>query len=340
MKIGDCDLSRDILIVAEIGNNHEGSYTLAEEMIGLAAKAGAGAVKFQAIVPDKLVSPGQKDRIQQLERFRLSYEEFEKLSKVAAKENILFLCTPFDIESARFLEPLVPAFKIASGDNNFFPMIDVIARTGKPIILSAGLTDLAHISQTKSFIEDIWDKNGIDQELVMLHCVTSYPTAPRDANLLVIKQLQKLGVTVGYSDHTMGIDAAVLSVALGARIIEKHFTIAKNYSDYHDHQISADPREFAQLVRKVNEAIEMLGNGEKRMQDCEGEIIGNVRRSIVASRNLDTGITLTWDDLTWVRPGGGLAPGRESEILGKTLSRPIQKGEMILVNDVFNDVER
>lgn len=335
MKIGDFDLGRDILIVAEVGNNHEGSYALAEEMIGLAAKAGAGAVKFQTIVPDKLVSLSQQDRIQQLEKFRLSYEEFEKLSQVAAKENILFLSTPFDIESARFLEPLVPAFKIASSDNDFFPMIDIIARMGKPIILSAGLTDLAHISKTKSFIEDIWNKNGIDQELAMLHCVTSYPTAPRDANLLAIRQLQKLGVTVGYSDHTIGIDAAVLSVALGARIIEKHFTIAKDYSDYHDHQLSADLQEFAQLVQRVREAVEMLGDGEKCVQDCERKIIDKARRSIVASRNLDSGTVLTWDDLTWVRPGGGLAPGREGEVLGKTVSRPIHKGEMILVDDVY-----
>ena len=228
MKIGDFDLARDILVVAEIGNNHEGSYTLAEEMIGLAAQAGAGAVKFQTIVSDKLVSPRQEERIQQLERFRLSYDEFERLSKVAQQENVLFLSTPFDLESARFLEPLVPAFKIASGDNNFFPMIDIIARTGKPIILSTGLMDLTEISKTKDFIEQIWHENDIDQELAILHCVVGYPTTPSDANLLAIRQLQKLGVTVGYSDHTIGIEAAVLSVALGARIVEKHFTIAKD----------------------------------------------------------------------------------------------------------------
>lgn len=334
MKIDNFDLNRAILVVAEIGNNHEGSYSLAEEMIGLAAQAGAGAVKFQTIIPEKLVFSDQKERLQQLERFRLSYDEFEKLSKVARQENLLFLSTPFDIESARFLEPLVPAFKIASSDNNFFPMIEVIARTGKPIILSSGFMNLTGINRTKDFIRGIWRESGIEQELALLHCVVSYPVALHNANLLAIRQLQQLEVTVGYSDHTIGIEAAVLSVALGARIIEKHFTIAKDHSDFRDHQLSADPQDLVQLVRRVKEAVDILGSGEKRLQDCEREFVGKARRSIVASRNLDKGTVLTWDSITWVRPGGGLEPGREVEILGKTLVKPIQQGEMILTDDL------
>ena len=334
MKIGDFDLAGDVLIVAEIGNNHEGSYTLAEEMIGLAAEAGADGVKFQTIVPHKLVSPRQKDRIQQLERFRLSYNGFERLSRVAQQEKVLFLSTPFDIESAHFLEPLVPAFKIASADNNFFPMIDVIARTGKPIILSTGFMDLTEISRTKGFIEGIWRENGIEQELAVLHCVASYPTVPGDANLLAIRKLQELGVTVGYSDHTIGIEAAVLSVALGARIVEKHFTIAKDYSDFHDHQLSADPQDLTQLVQRVKQAVEMLGDGEKRLQDCERRVIDKVRRSVVVSRDLLQGHQLTWTDLSWTRPAGGLPPGNEALILGKRLKRNLSRGAPILLIDV------
>ncbi len=334
MKIGSFDLEQDVLIVAEIGNNHEGSYALAEEMIGLAAESGAGAVKFQTFVPDKLVSVSQKDRIQQLERFRLSHDEFERLNRVAKQENVLFVSTPFDIESVRFLEPLVPAFKIASGDNNFYTIIDAIARTGKPILLSAGLADLEQIEKTKQFIEDIWHENAVSQKLAILHCVVSYPTPPSDANLLAIRELQKLGMIVGYSDHTIGIEAAVLSIALGARIIEKHFTISKDYSDFRDHHISADPQDLSQLVQRVREAVEMLGDGEKHLQDTERKSIDMVRRSIVASRDLERGARLTLDDLGWVRPGGGLAPGREGEVLGKVLTRPIEKGEMILTSDV------
>ena len=335
MKIGNWDLDKNVLIVAEIGNNHEGSYALAEEMIGLAAQSGAGAVKFQTIVPERLVSPSQKDRIRQLEKFQLRYDEFEKLSKVAEQEKVLFLSTPFDIDSVRFLEPLVPAFKIASGDNNFFPLIDVVARTGKPIILSSGLASIEQIAATKSFIQNIWREQEINQELAVLHCVASYPVPLQEANLLAIKELRKqLGVTVGYSDHTLGIEAAVLSAALGARIIEKHFTLDKSYSDFHDHQLSADPQELALLVKRVEETIELLGDGKKRLQPSEKEVVGKVRRSIVASRDLSQGTILQWEDLTWLRPGGGLAPGCEDKIVGKKLKRFIPAGESILLKDV------
>ena len=336
MKIGPVDLTKSILVVAEIGNNHEGNFACAEKLIREARKAGAGAVKFQTIVPDRLVSPQEKDRIRQLERFRFSYEQFERLSKIAKEENILFLSTPFDIESVRFLKPLVPAFKIASGDNNFFPLIDAIAQTGKPILLSSGLSGLAEILKTKNFIDRIWKKRGINvrQNLAILHCVVSYPTPINQANLLAIRALSRLGVTVGYSDHTFGIEAAVLSVALGARIIEKHFTLDKNFSDFHDHKISADPHEFKELVRRVQEADELLGTGIKAVQECEKKNVGKVRRSIAAGCGLNKDAVLRWKDLTWVRPGTGLAPGNEKKIIGRKLKRPVLAGEAILPSDL------
>lgn len=339
MKIADFDLNKDVLIIAEIGNNHEGSYARAEEMVGLAKKAGAGAVKFQTIVPEELVSFKEEQRRRQLERFRLSHEDFEKLKKTADREKILFLSTPFDIESVCFLEPLVPAFKIASGDNNFFPLIDAIASTGKPIILSGGLSHFEELRATKDRIQKTWHEQKISQELAILHCVVSYPAAPDQANLLAIRHLAQLGVTVGYSDHTLGIDAAVLSVALGARIIEKHFTLDKNYSDFHDHKIAADPKEMSELVRRVREAVQLLGRGVKEPQPSEKAIEEKVRRSIVAKRPLSQGAVLSWDDLAWVRPGGGLRPGSENEILGKILQRPIAKGEQIHREDLSKGKE-
>ncbi len=330
MKISSFDLDKDILLIAEIGNNHEGSYALAEEMVGLAAEAGAGAVKFQTIVPKKLVSVSQTARIEQLQKFCLSYDEFEKLAKVAQQENVLFLSTPFDLESVQFLNTLVPAFKIASGDNNFFPMIDAVAQTAKPIILSSGLTDFQQIRATKDFIQQIWTDHHIDSFLAILHCVVSYPTQPNEANLLVIQQLKQLGVTVGYSDHTIGIDAAVLSVALGARIIEKHFTLDKQYSDFRDHQLSADPQELKLLSQCIQNTVEMLGSSEKSVQASEKEAIAPVRRSIVAKEHLSQGTVICWEHLSWVRPGDGLPPGEEKQILGKTLTKHVQQGEMIL----------
>jgi len=351
MKIDNIDLNKEVLIVAEIGNNHEGDYRLAEDMIGEAAKAGAGAVKFQCIVPEKLVSTSQKDRIKQLKKFQLSCNEFKKLSKIAKKENVLFLSTPFDLDMVDFLNPLVPAFKISSGDNDFLPLIFTVAVKNKPIILSTGLSDLKQISKTKEFIEDQWKYAGVkDGQLAILHCVTSYPVKPNEANLLAIKTLcdKFKGVTIGYSDHTLGIEAAALSVALGARIVEKHFTINKNHSDFHDHKISADPKEFKLLVEKIKETTpakvsdlekdertrELLGNGKKCLQDGEKKIVDNVRRSITARHSLKKGTILEIEDLTGVRPGNGLSVGDTQELIGKILTKPIRQGEMILLNDV------
>lgn len=330
MRIGRFDLGKDILIIAEIGNNHEGSYALAEKMIGLAAESGAHAVKFQTIVPERLVSITEKKRLSQLKKFRLSYSEFEKLSKVAKRENVIFLSTPFDIESARFLEALVPAYKIASGDNNFFALIEIIARTGKPILLSSGLTDLTQIIKTKDFIQKIWRQYGIKQELVVLHCVSAYPVSHDEVNLLAIRKLQdQLCLTVGYSDHTVGIEAPVLAVALGARIIEKHFTIDKNYSDFRDHKISADPKEFKLMTERIKFAKEVLGQEDKCLQNCEKGLVDVLRRSIAAARDLKKGNVLTSSDITWLRPGKGLACGSEKYILGKVLNKSLKQGEII-----------
>ncbi len=334
MKIGTLDLENEILLVAEIGNNHEGNYELAEKLIQAAAKAGANAIKFQTIVPERLVSPKEGDRIKQLERFKLSYEQFEKLSRVAKNENVIFLSTPFDIESVQFLNTLVPAFKIASGDNNFFPMIRAIAETGKPIILSTGLADFSQIKKTKEFIEELWHQKGIHQNLAVLHCVVSYPTPPSEANLLAIRELQKLNLTVGYSDHTIGIEAAILAVALGARIIEKHFTLDKNYSDFHDHKISINPIEFAQLSKKIKETTNLLGDGVKRLQDAEKKLVEKARRSIVTKHDLAQGSIVRWEDLNWVRPAVGLLPGEEEKVVGKKLKRRLSVGEPILLSDV------
>lgn len=322
------------MIVAEIGNNHEGNVRLAEEMIGLAAEAGADAVKFQTIVPELLISADQIERITQLKRFRLSFDEFERLADVAKNHNVLFLSTAFDIDSVRILNPLVPAFKIASGDNQFFPLLREVALTAKPVLLSTGFLDLEDTIRSRDFIFRVWEEKGIKQELAVLHCISCYPTPPSDANLLAIRTLKSLGFTVGYSDHTMGIDAAVLAVALGARIIEKHFTINKKHSDFRDHQLSADPDELNELVQRVKMTIEMLGSGEKRPAECEKAVKEAVQRSIAARVDLDMGVRLEWEHLTWVRPGKGLAPGREQEIVGRALRRPLRRGELILPQDL------
>jgi len=333
MKIDNFDLENDILVVAEIGNNHEGSYSLGEEMVGLSAESGVNAVKFQTFKTESYISRKEKDRYNRLKSFELSYDEFEKLSKVANNCGLIFLSTPFDIESAHFLNTIVPAFKIASGDNTFFPLIETIASFAKPILLSTGMIEIEQLKKTLTFINKTWEKNNINEQICILHCTSAYPTPINEVNLSVIQSLKKvLNCAVGYSDHTLGIDAAVLSVAFGARVIEKHFTINKNYSDFPDHQLSADPKDMADLVKKVQLIKKLIGNSEKLIQPSEELNIIAARRSIVAKRNLSKGTKIKWEDLNWVRPGNGLPPGTENLIVGKVLSEQVKIGELINEN--------
>ena len=328
MKIGHCDTDQKVLIIAEIGNNHEGDYTLAEEMIGLAAQAGAGGVKFQTFRTEHYVSHKDEARFAMLKRFELTEEELRRLKKTADDAGILFLSTPFDLKSAEFLNELVPAFKIASGDNTFYPLIEKVASFQKPILLSTGMASLPQISYAKALIDKVWADLGTEQELVLLHCVTSYPVPPKEVNLKMIALLERtFGCVVGYSDHTLGIETAIVSVAAGARIVEKHFTMNKTYSDFRDHQLSADPEDLKALVEQIRRVEESLGSDLKVLQDCEKPLVKTLRRSIVATRDMDEGDIVGPEDITWVRVTGTIPPGKEALVLGKRLTKPVPKGE-------------
>jgi len=335
MKIGTVDLASDVLVVAEIGNNHEGDVGLAEELVCRAAAAGAQAVKFQTIRPELMVSSADTARLAQLRRFALSDADFERLADVARRQGIMFISTPFHLDAVASLDPLVPAFKVASGDIDFLPLLDKIAATGKPVLLSTGASDITVVARSTEFLAQAWRKHKKRGDLVLLHCVVSYPTPAASANLNAISALKQLSPWVGYSDHTMGIEAAVLSVALGARVVEKHFTIDKNHSDFRDHKLSADPAELAELVRCVREATAMLGDGVKRVLDCEQATVGAVRRAIAAARDLAEGSEIGLADLVWLRPRGkGLAPGSEALLVGRRLRRAVASGQPIMPEDI------
>lgn len=330
MKIENFDTKEKVLIVAEIGNNHEGRFSVADEMIGLACDAGVDAVKFQTFRTEHYVGSDNKERYGMLKSFELSKEEHRKLKRKAEENDLLFISTPFDIKSAEFLNGLIPVFKLSSGDNTFFPLIQVVAGFGKPILLSCGLSDLQQIRYSKAFIENIWRQQGFEQELALLHCVTSYPVPRREANLKAIQFMKgEFDCEIGYSDHTLGIEAAILSVAAGARIVEKHFTIDKTFSEFRDHRLSADPKELKEMVVRIREAEEFLGSGTKELNGSEEENKNLVRRSIAASKDLKKGHVICYEDLTWIRPGDGLPPGEESRILGKKLRKNINGGAQI-----------
>lgn len=339
MKIGACDTDERVFIVAEIGNNHEGDVAVAHAMIEAAARCGVDAVKFQTFRAEAFAAPQDQARFQRLKSFELSHADFEALARAAGDLNLVFLSTPLDIESALFLRPLVSAFKIASGDSDFLPLLEEVTRTKLPLIVSSGISDLTRLEKTVSFVEGRWAEASVTGDLGILHCVSSYPTPPEEANLLAIRTLQEAFPrhTIGYSDHTKGVDACVAAVAMGARIIEKHFTLDQNYSTFRDHSLSSDPAEMADLVVRVRRVESMLGDGRKSIQASEEVGVVAYRRSVVAGRDLPAGHVIRLADLTWMRPGGGIAPGDEGKLLGKVLMRPFTKGEPIALEQVRDD---
>ncbi len=340
MKIGSHQTDESVFIIAEIGNNHEGDFSLAKEMILLAAQAGANAVKFQTIVPERLISIRDDERIAQLSQFQFTAEQFRELRDFANKSGLEFLSTPFDIESIDWLDDLVPAWKVASGDNNFYPLLERLALTGKPTIISMGLGFHDQSDNLQDFFVKTWQRHGIkNAELAMLHCVVSYPTPDSEAALGQMEKLKLPDITIGYSDHTIGIKAAELAVAAGARIIEKHFTIDKTRSSFRDHQLSADPEDMQQLVQAIRDVELMLGDSAGH-QKCESSNREAVRRSLTAASDLPAGALLNMDQFVWVRPGTGIPPGQEGSVLGKKLTRSISAGEQVSPEDVETATEK
>lgn len=336
MQIGNINLDDKVMVVAEIGNNHEGNFALAEEMVGRASEAGADAVKFQTFIPELFVSCMDHARLERLRGFRLSITQFEKLAKQAQDANVIFFSTPLDLESAKSLNLFQPVFKIASGDNNFYPLIDTVAGFDKPMIVSLGLANVSLVKNIHARIHHIWKKRNVSPGLALLHCVASYPVPREQTNLRAITALKRhfSDTVIGYSDHTVGIEAAIYAVAVGAQIIEKHFTLNKQYSDFRDHQLSADPDDFRQLVESIRQVEMLLGGDEKIPQPCEESLRTATRRSIAAAVEIPAGMPLKSDHLIWVRPGVGVPPGDEARLLGRKLVRSLKQGELIVLEDL------
>lgn len=335
MKVGHLDTTESVVVIAEIGNNHEGSMDLAIELIQLAKSNGADAVKFQAITPERLISPKDKGRIEQLSKFCLDEAGFERLKSEADRCGIVFICTPFCVEHVGFLAPLVGAFKVSSGDSNFESLLRAIAGTGKPIILSTGLSNARRISDSIASLKSVWQVGGVRGDLALLHCVSSYPTPVEEAHLSRIRWLKStFGCEVGYSDHVIGVETAIMSVCAGARIVEKHFTCAHDYSDFRDHQLSADPKEMRELVQRIRDVERMMGAIDGELQNCESGNIQALSRSIVARKDLEAGHVILFEDLDWLRPARGLTPGQEMLLVGKRLKVAVTRGDIVDLSSI------
>jgi len=332
-----------VFIVAEAGVNHNGNLSMARELVDEAKRAGADAVKFQTFTAESLVNPGtakadyqkradsqDESQLEMIKRLELSFEDFRKLSEYCRDREVLFLSTPFDFESADFLNQLdVPAFKISSGDLTNHPLLEFVAAKGRPVILSTGMSDLSEVGEAV----DVVRSTGNDR-LALLQCVTNYPADALDVNLHAMKTLEDtFQVPVGYSDHTEGIEISLAATALGATIIEKHFTLDRHLPGP-DHAASLEPDELKKMVEGIRKVEAALGDGIKKPATSEAANALVARRSIVAAREIRAGTTLTSDAVTFRRPGTGLPPKRVSQLLGLIARVDIARGEFLRL-DMF-----
>ena len=339
-------MKNKVIIIAEAGVNHNGDYKLAKKLILEAAKAGADYVKFQTFKADKLVSKdaqkadyqksnlkeGGDTQYEMLKKLEMSEEWHYKLIEYAKECDIKFLSTGFDEDSVDFLDSLkIDLFKIPSGEITNKPYLEHIAKKGKPVVISTGMSNLQEIKDAI----DVFEKHQISKnDITILHCNTEYPTPMQDVNLLAMNTIQKvLEVNVGYSDHTLGIEVPIAAVALGAVIIEKHFTLDRNMVGP-DHLASLVPEELKQMItsiRNIEKAIS--GSGIKQPSDSEKKNLAVVRKSLHYKDDLIKGAIIEKQDLITLRPGNGISPMNYEEIIGKTLSRNVLKNELIKTTD-------
>jgi sialic acid synthase SpsE len=317
-------------VIAEIGNNHEGSFNVACKLIKEAKKAGVDAVKFQTFKTEDFISPHEKKRFKKLKKFELSYDDFEKLSVIAKKNELKFISTPLDIKSANFLNNIVDYFKIASGDNNYYDLIKTVLNFNKPTFISTGFLDFVEIKNLIKFIKKI----GFNfSKLSLFHCVSDYPVSYEEANLLSIKFLkEKFPLTIGYSDHTVGKEASLLAISLGAKIIEKHFTLSNNFSQFRDHRISLNPQDMKQLVYSIRKTELMLGSEEKRIQKCEKKNLIFVRRSIYSNCNIKKNSILKNYMLKILRPANFYKPNDINKILNRKIKKNVKYNQVVKPN--------
>jgi N,N'-diacetyllegionaminate synthase len=329
-----------IFVVAEIGINHNGSVNQAEKMIEAAAQSGADAVKFQSFRADRLLIPsrdrytqqtdGAESAYQLLRRCELSFEDQEKLKRHAEDLGILFFSTPFDEESVDFLDSIgVPVFKVASADITHTPLLRHIASKGKPILLSTGMSYLSEVADA------IWNlRSAGAKEILLMHCVSSYPAAPQNMNLRALQTLRSyFELPVGLSDHSEGILLPMVAAALGALVIEKHFTLDKQ-APGPDHKASMDPADLKLLVRGLRDIEASLGDGRKKPCDIEEESRLLARRSIVASVDIRANESIAPWMLSYKRPGSGIEPRNWEKLVGMIARRNIGRDTILQWEDL------
>lgn len=335
-------IKEEVIIIAEAGVNHNGDLKKASDLIKVAADAGADFVKFQTFQANKLVSKkaqkaeyqaknmGEEDgnQYKMLKSLELSDDDHHLLIRKCNENNIRFLSTAFDVEGINYLNGFgLPFFKSPSGEITNFPYLRELGKIGKPVVLSTGMSTMQEISDAI----DVLTQYGMKKEqITVLHCNTEYPTAMQDVNLKAIDTIaQELGVTVGYSDHTLGIEVPIAAVALGAKVIEKHFTLDRNLPGP-DHKASLEPDELRAMVEGIRNIEQALsGNGEKKPSESEEKNLDIARKSIHLAKDLEKGHNLEEDDLIPLRPGDGISPMEWNKVIGKKVIKSLKKHDQL-----------
>jgi len=325
-----------VFIIAEAGVNHNGSLDLAYQLIDVAKDAGADAVKFQTFKAENVVSKladkaeyqkkttgSDKSQLEMIKKLELSFDDFIKLKKYCDKKEIVFLSTPFDHQSIDFLYDLIDIYKIPSGEIINYPYLKHIAAKNKPIIMSTGMANLGEIEEAINTIRSV----NSEAQISLLHCTTNYPAPYEEVNLKAMQTLAAaFKLPVGYSDHTLGIEVPVAAVAMGAKIIEKHFTLDKKLPGP-DHKASLEPGELKEMVRAIRNIEKALGDGIKKPNKSETEIIKIARRSLIATRDIRAGEIIKESDIAIKRPGTGISPKFKEIIIGMKLVNNIRQDE-------------
>jgi N,N'-diacetyllegionaminate synthase len=339
-------MNKKVIIIAEAGVNHNGDMNKAIELIQYAAKAGADYVKFQSFTADKIVSKqakkadyqkinmadGDDNQYKMLKCLELSDNDHKILIDACKKEGIEFLSTAFDTEGIDYLDNLgIPFFKLPSGEITNYPYLKKVAEKGKPVILSTGMANMSEIKEAITVLTT----NGISKDnLIVLHCTTEYPTPMEDVNLMAMHHISReFAVKVGYSDHTLGIEVPIAAVALGAIVIEKHFTLDRNLPGP-DHKASLEPGELKTMVQAIrNIEIAIHGSGVKELSKSEAKNKGIARKSLHTTKKLIAGHRLEEGDLIPLRPGDGISPMEWPRIIGKSLTADLEAEQMLKISD-------
>ena len=332
------------LIIAEAGVNHNGDVDLAYRLIDAAVEAGADAIKFQSFVTEELITVSapkadyqlrstghQQSQQEMLEALELSAEAQSQLARRCDEAGILYLCTPYDHRSIDLLDEIgVPAYKVASTDTTNLPFLRYVASKGRPVILSTGMSTLGEVEAAVGALDD----SGLPEKIVLLHCTSEYPTPFAEVNLRAMATLeQATGRPTGFSDHTPGIGASPWAVALGACVIEKHFTLDRDMPGP-DHAASVVPRELCELVRTIRDVEAALGDGIKKPMPSELPNKQRMQKSLVVRRTLAAGEMIRSEDLTCKRPGDGLPPAWFDRVVGRRVAVDVRADEVLTLGSI------